>query len=124
MSYKDRAIGPSLSADIVSYLRTDKTLKEIGALAGLSESFMSRVAKGKRSFRFEHLVKLEISLGKPLPALLLKARNLDTLPDGIRSSYHSLQELLESSGEQRLEFCESTESLAKNGGDKRGKEKG
>lgn len=65
----------SLSADLVRYLRVQRalTLRQIGELVDLSESFISRVAAGERSFTIEHLNRFEQVLGAPLPVLLLEA---------------------------------------------------
>ena len=42
------------------------TLRQIGALMGLQESFICRVRKGERDFTLQRLQKLETALGKPL----------------------------------------------------------
>lgn len=65
----------SLSADVVEYLRTvrDMTLKQIGDMLDLSESFISRVANKQRNFTQEHLERLERELGAPLPLLTIEA---------------------------------------------------
>lgn len=90
------AIRRSLSAKVVKYLRNEegKTLKQIGKSAGLSESYLSRVSRGERNFRLDHLIKLAKSLRKPLPLLLLDATNKTSLSKDKRKLYDSLRQLL------------------------------
>ncbi len=65
----------SLSADLVAHLRDTQgmSLRQIGELVDLSESYVSRVANGQRRFTLEHLDRFEKALGQPLPLLLLEA---------------------------------------------------
>jgi transcriptional regulator with XRE-family HTH domain len=71
-----------LSAGIVKYLRDDRnmTLKQIGKLAGVSESFVSRVARRLTSFRCKHLENIEQGLGEPVGLLQLQAI-VETAPE-------------------------------------------
>lgn len=89
-------IGPSLSADLVRYLRNEKgkTLKQIGSSAALSESFLSRVSKGERNFRLDHLVKIAKSVRTSVPLLLLDATYRNSLSKDKRKLYVSLRQLL------------------------------
>ena len=60
--------------DLVDYLRQEgRTLKGIGGLIGVSESFVSRVARGKRSFTIDHLAQFERALARPILELLLES---------------------------------------------------
>ena len=102
MVLKSSEIDSALSRDIVKYLRNKKKkLKEIGELTGLSESFISRVARGERTFRIEHLVQIERNLGRPLPLLLLEATELESLSGKLPELYKSLRTLLECSANLR-----------------------
>jgi transcriptional regulator with XRE-family HTH domain len=92
----------SLSASLVGYLREQgMTLRDIGAMVGLSESFISRVANGERIFTIQHLEVFESKLGQPLPALLLEAmwgRDLDARQ---RPAFDKALRLLQELGEFR-----------------------
>ena len=62
------------SAYIVRALwRNDRSLKQIGALMGVGESFICRVRKGQRDLTLKHLVRLEKSLGEPAVQLFIEA---------------------------------------------------
>lgn len=88
---KKRKIKSTISADIVRFLREEKnmTLKQIGDLMKLSESFISRIASGQRGFRIEHLVLLEESLNFPFPLLILISRDKKSIPSKLRRAYES-----------------------------------
>jgi len=108
MSRENTQISSGLSSDIVKHLRRDgKTLKEIGKLAGLSESFISRVGKGERSFTVKHLLKLEKALKQPLPLLIIEVTKDDSLSGKMRELYRSLRKSLELSGRLRAKFLKS-----------------
>jgi len=93
------------SAEIVEYLRGQgKTLKEIGRLTGLSESYVSRVGQGDRNFRVDHLVRLEETLGAPLPLLLIEATAANSLPKSLSKAYEQLKKALKRSAQLRAEF--------------------
>lgn len=105
MIEKERKIGSSLSAKIVAFLRGQGlTLKKIGQLAGVSESFLSRVARQERGFTIDHLQRLEEGLNQPLPYLLLKATPKESIPKELRGSYKEALRLLESTDKWRMEF--------------------
>jgi transcriptional regulator with XRE-family HTH domain len=72
---KQRGYFPYLSAGLIKILRQERnlTLRQIGALANTSESFVSRVARGHTSFRCEHLENIEKNLGEPIAFLQIKA---------------------------------------------------
>lgn len=92
----ENIISLDFSADIVQFLRQDLgyTLKKIGELIGLSESYISRVRKGERSFTVKHLVRLEKTLKKPLPLLLIEAIPKDSLDTKMQALYRSLHKNL------------------------------
>jgi transcriptional regulator with XRE-family HTH domain len=90
-----KQIEANLSADLVTYLQAQgMTLRQIGAAAGLSESFISRVAHKKRSLTIEHLLRLQEALGKPLPLLLLEATSQDSVPQQLAPVYEKAREVL------------------------------
>jgi len=63
------------------------TLKQIGESMKLSESFISRVGKGERNLRIDHLVLLEQSLNLPFPLLILMIRDEKSIPSKLRPAY-------------------------------------
>ena len=75
------------------------TLKNIGILIGLKESFISRVRNRQRSFTLEHLSKLEKALGKPLPIILIKAMPVESAPEELRTLYVASRDLLNTLGD-------------------------
>lgn len=81
--------GPSLSRDLVTYLREQRgmSLRAIGELVGLSESFISRVARGERHLTDEHLARFETALGEPLAVLLLDAVDRSQIPEANRAMF-------------------------------------
>jgi transcriptional regulator with XRE-family HTH domain len=94
--------GTSISQAVVEHLRGQgRTLAEIGEMVGLSESFLSRVASGQRSFTLEHLERFEQRLGQPLPALLLEAEWRDAVPEERRGEFEEMLSLLRELGGMR-----------------------
>jgi transcriptional regulator with XRE-family HTH domain len=92
----------STSASLVSYLRGQgKTLRQIGEMVGLSESFISRVAKGDRSFTLDHLSAFERELGEPLPALLLQSMRPRSLSARQQTAFDEALQLMREIGEFR-----------------------
>jgi antitoxin component HigA of HigAB toxin-antitoxin module len=99
---KQKTTKNSLSSEIVDYLRQrGMTLNDIGNSIGCSESFVSRVGKGERSFTIEHLTYLEKNLGAPLPLLLLEASHKGSADNRMQSLYEGLHQLLENSAKMR-----------------------
>lgn len=96
----------SLSADLVAYLRETRqmSLREIGEVVGLSESFVSRVANGQRRFTLEHLDRFEQALGQPLPLLLLEARWADKVTDETRELFQEGMRLLRAASDLAAEL--------------------
>ena len=91
---QQKSIYPTLSSDIVKYLQQQGlTLRKVGDLLGLSESFISRVRKKQRSFTLEHLVKLERATGRALPVILLEATEPNSVPDELRPIYDGFRGL-------------------------------
>jgi len=70
------------------------TLREIGELMGLKESFISRVRKGERSFTLQRLQKLETSLGKPLTMILIEATPVESAPKELKPLYAAFRGFL------------------------------
>lgn len=84
----------SLSSDIVGYFRRQgKRLKEIGEWLDLSESFISRVARGERHFTLAHLDRLEEVVGTPLPLLLMEASR-NEIPESQLEMYEGAVNIL------------------------------
>ncbi len=96
----------ALPADVVGYLRAEKgmTLKQIAAITGTTESFISRVASGQRNLTVEHLQRIEAHLQEPLPLLLLRAMPRDSFPEALQPLYDQAAELLKVLGESRQPF--------------------
>jgi transcriptional regulator with XRE-family HTH domain len=90
-----KSIYPTLSSDIVKCLQEQGlTLRKVGELLGLSESFISRVRRKQRSFTLDHLVKLERATGRALPVILLEATEPGSVPDELRPIYSAFRHLL------------------------------
>jgi len=90
-----KQIEMNLSADLVKHLQSQgMTLRQIGAAMGLSESFISRVGNKKRSLTIEHLLRLQDTIGKPLPLLLLEASSQDSVPKPLASLYEKARDVL------------------------------
>jgi transcriptional regulator with XRE-family HTH domain len=71
----------SLSASIVKALRDEgRTLKEIGDLLGLSESFMSRVARGERNLTVAHIERLQQVVEEPFMLRVLESMQHSAKP--------------------------------------------
>lgn len=89
---------PTVSSNIVRYLQETEhlTLREIGELMGLKESFISRVRKGQRSFTLQRLQKLEASLGKPLTMILIEATPIESAPKKLKPLYAAFRGFLAS----------------------------
>ena len=81
-----------LSYSLVNYLRNQEgmTLKEIGQLIGVGESFVCLVANGKRNFTTDHISKLEKALGEPLVVILLKITPLSSIPAELRPTFRKI----------------------------------
>jgi transcriptional regulator with XRE-family HTH domain len=86
---------PEFSAALVAYLRNQgRNLREIGEMIGLSESFVSRVSNGERSFTIDHLAHFEQALGEPLPALIMQAMWAQDLPPRQQAEFDAALQLL------------------------------
>ena len=79
----------------MKYLQSQgMTLRQIADTMGLSESFISRVARKKRSLTIEHLLRLQEAIDKPLPLLLLEATSQDSVPAPLAPLYEKVREVL------------------------------
>ena len=96
-------ISKTLSSSIVAYLQKEKrmTLKQVGALMGLSESFVSHVRKGNRNFTIARLRELEKSLNQPLPLLFLATIDKKSIPKKLKPQYEALSKALSKSAAMR-----------------------
>ncbi len=100
MKQQDPAV--SLSSGLVHHLqRKGMTLKTVGEMIGVSESFISRVANGHRSFTLEHLAEFERKLGEPLPILLLEVTCRNSVPADKKEMFEEAMQLLRSSARLR-----------------------
>lgn len=107
MTDQNIQISRVISSEIVKYLRKRRRLNEISTMAGLSESFLSHIGKGERTFKLEHLLRLEKALGEPLPLLLLEATDEDSLTEEMRELYRSLRDLLKGSSHPRMKYLKT-----------------
>lgn len=90
----------SLSTLLIDSLRGQgMTMREIGELIGVSESYISRVASGENNLTIDHLVALERALRRPLPLLLLEACRNQNVPAALKSHYDRLIAVLSESGD-------------------------
>ena len=103
----------TLSSSIVIYLqeKENMTLKEIGGLMKLSESFISYVKKGERSFTIARLQLLEKALKRPLPWLFLDAVDKNSIPADLKAQYKLLRRAFTSleTLQNRLTFGKNAE---------------
>jgi len=109
MPSKHVNVARTFSSEVVEYLRKSRTLKEIGALIGLGESFISLVGRGERNFTVEHLIALEKSLNKPLPTLILEALQ-ESVSEDMKSQYGDLLKIIRESGESRTSLAKEEDS--------------
>lgn len=96
------------SASIVQYLKKQRKMKlrEIKELTGLSESYLSRISRGERNFRVDHLVSLEKALGEPLSILLIEATCPRPMSEKLEEALDVLKEALGHSAQLRAEYVE------------------
>jgi transcriptional regulator with XRE-family HTH domain len=93
--YRSDLAYSAISTRIVKHLHTQgMTLKQIGSLMGVTESFISRVRNGQCSLTLEHLAKLEDALGKSLPEILVHSTPLDSVPRKLRKMYKAFDDFL------------------------------
>lgn len=98
-----RSVHPAVSSDIVRYLQDQgMTLRKIGGILRLSESFISRVRNGQRSFTLEHLTRLERAIKKPLPIILMEATQLNSVPKEVRHVYAAFRDFVAGLGRLRM----------------------
>jgi transcriptional regulator with XRE-family HTH domain len=89
-------VNPKLASNIVKILNKEgRTLKEIGGLMKLSESYISLVKNELRSFTIERLSMLEKALKQPLPILIIKANDYEDTPEELRPGYDILRKHME-----------------------------
>ena len=83
----------TISSDIVRFLQEKRgfTLKQIGNLMDLSESFICRVGLRQREFTLNDLLMFEKVLNYPLPLLILEARREESIPSELRIKYRILR---------------------------------
>lgn len=67
------------------------TLRAIGALMGVKESYISCVKNGTRDLTIARLLKLEESLGIALPYLFAEAVDLESVSQELRPQYNALR---------------------------------
>ena len=95
-------ISQTLSQSIVTHLRKKgMTLKQIGDLMGVSESFVSYVKSGDRNFTITRLRKLEKALKQPLPLLFLETVDATSIPKELAPQYEALRKVLHKSAALR-----------------------
>lgn len=100
-----KQIEADLSADLVEYFKEQgMTLRAIADMIGLSESFISRVARKERCFTIEHLLDFEKATGQPLPLLLLKAISKESVSEELTDLYKATRDVLSSAQELRPLF--------------------
>jgi transcriptional regulator with XRE-family HTH domain len=89
-------INSFLSRNIVTTIHQQqgRTYKMIGDMIGCGESYISRVANGKRAFTLKHLAALEKKLGKPMPLLILESTDINNLTPEMKPLYEYLLKLM------------------------------
>jgi len=90
-----KSINTSISKQIVLHLNKEKgmTLKKIGALMDVKESYISCVKNGTRDLTVASLMKLENSLGIALPCIFAEAIDLKSVSKKLRPQYNALRKV-------------------------------
>lgn len=90
-----KTISQRLSSDIIAMLlNRGFNAARIGAMLGVTKSFISRVKSGQRSLTLEHLAALEAEIGEPMPYLLIKSTPLEEVKPELRPLYRATLKLL------------------------------
>ncbi len=85
----------SLSTNIVLHLMQEMTLKEIGKLAGLSESYISLVKSGQRNFTVDRLERIEKATKTPIPVMMLESIDPKKVHPSLKKKYTQLKKIIE-----------------------------
>jgi len=92
----------SVSARIIDQLEKEGMKKEqIGRAMGLSRSFISLVKNQRRSLTMDRLKRLEKSLNRPLPLLLLQAMKEKSVTKELMPQYKQMRRILKKGAEDR-----------------------
>ena len=92
---KEEIIYRSYSSKIIQMLvKRGYTLTQIAMMADVTKSYMSRVNAGTRGLTLDHLVKLEIALGEPLPLLWVRSIPISSVPKEVRPLYRATKKLM------------------------------
>lgn len=70
------------------------TLTAIAIMTGVTKSYISRVNSGTRGLTLDHLVKLEVTIGEPLPWLWLQSISTKSIPKELRPLYRMTKKLI------------------------------
>lgn len=70
------------------------TLRQIGQLIDATESYISRVSHGERSFTLDHLARFERKLGQSIPVLLLESKWRKHVPRSKKAIFEEALRLL------------------------------
>ncbi len=90
---------PAVSRDVVKYLqRRGMTLRQIGEVMGLSESFISHVLHGRRSLTLRHLARLEKAERRPLALILMESADPESAPPELKAVYEAFRGLMAALG--------------------------
>jgi transcriptional regulator with XRE-family HTH domain len=91
----ERIVSSRLSGDLIDMLlKRGMTLTAIAESIGVTKSFLSRVKSRTRSLTVDHLMALESALGEPLPALLVEATPIESVPRDLQPLYRSTLKVL------------------------------
>jgi transcriptional regulator with XRE-family HTH domain len=81
------------------------TLQDIAAHLGVTKSFVSLVKNQKRGLTIDHLRRIELAIGYPLPLLLIESTDVKKLPANLRTMYASTRRLLQQSTSARAQHA-------------------
>jgi transcriptional regulator with XRE-family HTH domain len=96
-------LDPTISSNIIRFLqkkdekilnKDEKTLRKIGELMDLSESYISYVKKGERGLKLKRLLLLEKSLNMPLTELFMQSTKSGDIPKNLRHQYEQLLDII------------------------------
>jgi transcriptional regulator with XRE-family HTH domain len=92
---KEEFLYRAYSSEIIRTLvKRGYTLTGIASATGVTKSYISRVNAGTRGLTLEHLAKLEIAVGEPLPWLWLESIPMKSIPKDLRPLYRMTKKLI------------------------------
>jgi transcriptional regulator with XRE-family HTH domain len=96
----------TLSENIMEYMMGQGfNRSQVGKLIGVTRSYCSYLAKGKRNFSADHMERLAEALDMTLPELLARSTPVETVPARLRENYKLLLQGLKASANLQSRFA-------------------